>query len=83
MAASRQAWCRRSWEFYNFIWRTLGEEWCWRDGSAGKSTDCSCEVSEFKSQQPHGGLQPSVMMLSYGVSEDSYSVFTYNKQINL
>ena len=24
MAASRQAWCRRSWEFYIFIWRLLG-----------------------------------------------------------
>jgi hypothetical protein len=27
----------------------------WRDGSAGKSTDCSSEGPEFKSQQPHGG----------------------------
>jgi hypothetical protein len=25
MAASRQAWCRRSWEFY--IWRLLVEDW--------------------------------------------------------
>jgi hypothetical protein len=33
----------------------------WRDGSAGKSTDCSSEGPEFKSQQPHGGSQPSVM----------------------
>jgi hypothetical protein len=24
-------------------------------------TDCSSEVPEFKSQQPHGGSQPSVM----------------------
>jgi hypothetical protein len=28
---------------------------CWRDGSAVKSTDCSSEGPEFKSQQPHGG----------------------------
>jgi hypothetical protein len=36
--------------------------WGWRDGSAGvKSTDCSFEGPEFKSQQPHGGSQPSVM----------------------
>jgi hypothetical protein len=27
MAASRQAWCRRSWEFYIFIWRLLVEDW--------------------------------------------------------
>jgi hypothetical protein len=27
----------------------------WRDGSAAKSTDCSFEGTEFKSQQPHGG----------------------------
>jgi hypothetical protein len=33
----------------------------WRDGSVVKSTDCSSESPEFKSQQPHGGSQPSVM----------------------
>jgi hypothetical protein len=33
----------------------------WRDGSMVKSTDCSPEVPEFKSQQPHGGSQPAVM----------------------
>jgi hypothetical protein len=27
MAASRQAWCRRSWDFYIFIWRLLAEYW--------------------------------------------------------
>jgi hypothetical protein len=32
----------------------------WRDGSAVKSTDCSSEGHEFKSQQPHGGSQPSI-----------------------
>ena len=29
----------------------------WRDGSVVKGTDCSSEVPEFKSQQPHGGLE--------------------------
>jgi hypothetical protein len=33
----------------------------WRDGSAVKSTDCSSKGPEFKSQQPHGGSQPSIM----------------------
>jgi len=33
----------------------------WRDGSVVKSTDCSSRGPEFKSQQPHGGSQPSVM----------------------
>jgi hypothetical protein len=33
----------------------------WRDGSVVKSTDCSSEGPEFKSQQPHGGSQSSVM----------------------
>jgi hypothetical protein len=33
----------------------------WRDGSEGKSTDCSSRGPEFKSQQPHGGSQPPVM----------------------
>ena len=33
----------------------------WRDGSVGKSTDCCSEGPEFKSQQPHGGSQPSIM----------------------
>jgi hypothetical protein len=32
-----------------------------RDGSVVKSNDCSSRDSEFKSQQPHGGSQPSVM----------------------
>jgi hypothetical protein len=43
----------------------------WRDGSVGKSTNCSSEGSEFNSQQPHGGLQPPVMrsdaLFSYSV----------------
>ena len=38
----------------------------WRDGSEVKSTDsrlrdCSSEGPEFKSQQPHGDSQPSVI----------------------
>jgi hypothetical protein len=33
----------------------------WRDGSVVKSTDCSSEGREFKSQEPHGGSQPPVM----------------------
>jgi hypothetical protein len=46
-----------------------------------RAPDCSSEGQEFKSQQPHGGLQPSIRDLtpSSGVSEDSYSVLTYNK----
>ena len=36
-------------------------EVCWRDGSAVKSTDCSSEGPEFKSQKPHIASQPSVM----------------------
>jgi hypothetical protein len=33
----------------------------WRDGSAVKSTDCSSEGAEFKSQQLHGGSRPPIM----------------------
>jgi hypothetical protein len=33
----------------------------WRDGSEVKSTDCSSRGPEFKIQQPHGSLQPSVL----------------------
>jgi hypothetical protein len=33
----------------------------WRNGSAIKSTDYFSEGPEFKSQQPYGGSQPSVM----------------------
>ena len=53
----------------------------WRNGSVVKSIDCSLGGPEFKSQQPHGGSQPSIMrsMPSSAVSEDSYSVLTYNK----
>jgi hypothetical protein len=35
-------------------WMDLG----WRDGLVVKSTDCSSESLECKSQQPHGGSQP-------------------------
>jgi hypothetical protein len=47
-----------------------------------KSTDCSSEGPEFKSQQPRGGSQPFVMRFDTlsGVSEDSYSVVTYNNK---
>ena len=34
----------------------------WRDGSAVKSTDCSSEGPEFKSQKSHGGSQPFIMI---------------------
>jgi hypothetical protein len=33
----------------------------WRDSSVIKNTDCSSEGPEFKSQQPYGGSQPSIM----------------------
>jgi hypothetical protein len=33
----------------------------WRDGSAVKNTDCSSKGPKFKSQQPRGGSQPSMM----------------------
>jgi hypothetical protein len=33
----------------------------WTDGSEVKNTDCSSKDPEFKSQQLHGGSQPSVM----------------------
>jgi hypothetical protein len=55
--------------------------WGLRDDSEVKSTGCSSGGPEFKPQQPHGGSQPSVMesyALFLCVSEDSYSVLTYN-----
>jgi hypothetical protein len=33
----------------------------WQGSPVVKSTDCSSRGPEFKSQQPRGGLQPSVM----------------------
>jgi hypothetical protein len=54
----------------------------WRDGSVGRSTDCSSKGPKFKSQQPHGGSQPPIMRLmpSSGASEDNYSVLMYNNK---
>jgi hypothetical protein len=48
----------------------------WKDGSVVKSSDCSSRDPEFNSQQPHGGLQTSVMGFdaSFGVSKDNYTV---------
>ena len=43
---------------------------------------CSFRGPEFNSKQPHGSSQASVicdLMPSSGVSEDSYSVLSYNK----
>ena len=42
-----------------FAWNYEDQDW--RDGSVVKSTDFSSRGPEFKSQQPHGGSQPSVM----------------------
>jgi hypothetical protein len=51
------------------------------NGSVVKSTDCSSEGPEFKSQQPHGGSQTSIIKsdVLFWVSEDSYNVLTYNE----
>jgi hypothetical protein len=49
-----------------------------------RAPDCSSEGPEFKSQQPHGGSQPSVtrdLTPSSVVSEDSYNVLTYKKLV--
>jgi hypothetical protein len=53
-------------EASSFIWSKNNnnnnkEKEGWRDDSAVKSTNCSSEGREFKSQQPHDGSQPSVM----------------------
>jgi hypothetical protein len=49
--------------FHSFFLIFLQERhlWCWRDGSAIKSTDCSSTGPEFNFQQPQGGSQPSVV----------------------
>jgi hypothetical protein len=43
------------------FWEARKPGVCWKDGSMIKSTDCSSEGPEFKSQQPHSGSKPSVM----------------------
>ena len=48
---------RNSYDYVNLRFNIGG----WRDGSAVKSTNCSSKGPEFKSQQPHGGSQPSIM----------------------
>jgi hypothetical protein len=45
----------------NFRYVIRFNMWGWTDGSAVKSTDCSSTGPEFKSLQPHGGSQPSIM----------------------
>jgi hypothetical protein len=53
--SSRPAWST------NQKTKTKTKQQGWRDGSVVKSTNCSSEGPEFKSQQPHGGSQPSLM----------------------
>ena len=49
-------------------------------GEMVKIDDCSSKGPEFKSQQSHGGSQPSITRsASLFVSEDSYSVLTHNQ----
>jgi hypothetical protein len=51
----------------------------------GKSTDCSSEGPEFKSQQAHGGSQPSVMrsvpLLVHLKSATLYLFIVINKSL--
>ena len=54
----------------------------WRDGSVVKSTDCSSWGPEFKSQQPHGDSQPSVIesdALFWCVWRQQQCTHKYNK----
>jgi hypothetical protein len=46
---------------YREIQRLRETDRGWRDVLVVKSTDCSSRGPEFKSQQPHGDSQPSVM----------------------
>ena len=44
------------------MWKGIMEKSVgWQDGSVVKSTGYSSEGHEFKSQQSHGGSQPTVM----------------------
>jgi hypothetical protein len=52
---------KRNEKIITVIWKFKVLTRGWRDGSVVKSTDCSSRGPEFKSQQPHGGSQPSVM----------------------
>jgi hypothetical protein len=59
--------------------------WGWRDGSAVRSTGCSSRVSEFNSQHPHGGSQPSVTgsdALSWHAGAHADRAFIYIKYMN-
>jgi hypothetical protein len=56
--------------------------WGWRDGSKVKSTDCSSEGPEFKSQQPPGDSQPSITKsdsLFWRVGKQLQCALTYYK----
>jgi hypothetical protein len=50
---------RHHYNLFNIIGK---EEYCWAGEMAQwvRAPDCSSEGPEFKSQQPHGGSQPSV-----------------------
>ena len=49
----------------------------WRNGSVVKSSDCSSRGPELKSQQPHGGSQPSLLVCVKSVN----SVLLTNQSI--
>jgi hypothetical protein len=52
------------WRVYIVHSKKVG--WGWRDGSLVKSTNCSCSATRFglNSQYLHGGLQPSVTIVT-------------------
>ena len=49
---------------------TMTNIYIWGDGSVVKSIACSSTGPEFKSQQPHGGSQPSVMRSGARICEN-------------
>jgi hypothetical protein len=59
ITASRQAWCRRTWEFSIFIWRLLGEDWLpgsWDEGlKAHAHSDTSTPTRPYLQILPHPG----------------------------
>jgi hypothetical protein len=59
--------CLWQW-WWRYLERSIRKaELGWRDGSAVKSSVCSFKGSEFNSQQPHGGSQPSWITIGSNV----------------
>ena len=73
MAASRQAWCWRSWEFYIFIWKLLVEDWL--PGSYHEGLNAHVHRNTLILTRPHLQIVPLLWPSIYKPSQQPHTLY--------